>query len=713
MTSVDSPDHSPGEVEARSVSDLATVFKVPARCILALALTPRSGAAALVILAGLLRFYHLGSRSLWLDEVFTAQIVRLPTLGDVITTTHEQPDQMPLLYLIVWALRGLGGAEWAVRLPAAIAGTLSVLAIYLVGKTLFRPRVGFVAAFLAAILTFSIWYGQEARAYSLLMLFTTLQMLFAYRAIVNARPGDWAALVFCSVLNLYTHYMALAATAAALIFVVLSLALEAGGLAISRLPARERSIPLRQLYSKVGFAIGAALLTTLAYVPWLPYLQGFLASKSVGLGRVSSIQHVSLQELQALLAAFNLSGVLLVLLAIGLAVPIYVLIRESNDRRAAGLLLCWVLVPSAGLWFKLQGSVLTLVPRYYIFLYPAALLVVALGVEAIAVAAGSAFKSLKSAPWLMYGIALLAFLPQTLPALANSYTVPKDDYRGAATRILAASSPRSVVLALGGGDAFISQSLGYYFWLLHSAVRVVNGSELDSLTVARLKHRDSRVWGAVFTSDGSNYFTTGPPHGFDVVPLVGITLLHPRNQTTSPIRQAMTLLQWGSKFQPELAASASLLKVLDGSVTLGVNVLPPLSRFGPQPAPGAWWLTSGATLSADSHHFTLVTTGPEVDAVSTADIAKLHQQEVLSFQYHDGGSSAQPKVYVVANGLNGQILNTFPNGAGYVCPQSRAWTSAAFALRVPPGTGNLTIWLRTEGAGSTEFKDVQLRSLGS
>ena len=42
----------------------------------------------------------------------------------------------------------------------------------------------------------------------------TLQMAFAYRVGRDRKLFDWGALTLVSILNLYTHYMALAATAA-------------------------------------------------------------------------------------------------------------------------------------------------------------------------------------------------------------------------------------------------------------------------------------------------------------------------------------------------------------------------------------------------------------------------------------------------------------------------------------------------------------------
>jgi hypothetical protein len=128
----------------------------PRQRIAALWPSPAWLVVALIVMGAVTRFYHLGSRSLWLDETHTAQSVRSPTLGGVMTWTYGDPDQMPLMNLLAWMLRGFGGSEWSVRLPSALAGTLEVLAIYCLATTLFRPRVGLVAALLAAILPFSV-----------------------------------------------------------------------------------------------------------------------------------------------------------------------------------------------------------------------------------------------------------------------------------------------------------------------------------------------------------------------------------------------------------------------------------------------------------------------------------------------------------------------------------------------------------------------------
>src|SRR5439155_21211529 len=115
--------------------------------------------------------------------------------------------------------RGLGGGEVAVRWPYALAGALTIPALYALGKGLARPRVGLLAALVFTLSPFAVWYSQEARQYAFLMLFSTLQMLFAYRLVSGGGRWDWLGLAAASVANLYTAYLAVPVTGAAFAFV--------------------------------------------------------------------------------------------------------------------------------------------------------------------------------------------------------------------------------------------------------------------------------------------------------------------------------------------------------------------------------------------------------------------------------------------------------------------------------------------------------------
>src|SRR5665811_2092590 len=93
--------------------------------------------APIVVLAAVsasLRFYCLGCRSLWLDEVSTANVLMQPSLGDALSYASHFTEHTPLTFLLTWLLAPLGRDEFAVRIPYAVAGTLAAVAMYRLGS---------------------------------------------------------------------------------------------------------------------------------------------------------------------------------------------------------------------------------------------------------------------------------------------------------------------------------------------------------------------------------------------------------------------------------------------------------------------------------------------------------------------------------------------------------------------------------------------------
>ena len=125
-------------------------------------------AAATLVAAGL-RLFHLGAQSLWIDEVLTwnsAHIGRPFGSSELLENVHGPLFSLIEHYWCAWA----GDSEWALRLPSALFGVATVPAIaWLADRWLGRP-VAVWAAWLLALSPFHVWYSQEARNYSLLML---------------------------------------------------------------------------------------------------------------------------------------------------------------------------------------------------------------------------------------------------------------------------------------------------------------------------------------------------------------------------------------------------------------------------------------------------------------------------------------------------------------------------------------------------------------
>lgn len=133
--------------------------------------------AWLVSLSAALRLPTLGGEALWYDETFTAWVAgRLdwtPFWAAVAGDVHP-----PLWYALeALVVRLLGVSEFTLRLPAAIAGVGSTLLLWQVAGSIgFARRTAFMAGVLVAVLPASIYYGQEARMYTLLSFFVLLSV---------------------------------------------------------------------------------------------------------------------------------------------------------------------------------------------------------------------------------------------------------------------------------------------------------------------------------------------------------------------------------------------------------------------------------------------------------------------------------------------------------------------------------------------------------
>jgi uncharacterized membrane protein len=148
-------------------------------------------------------------RGIWVDEAISIQQAHmsLPDMLEDLRTTDRHP---PLHYLLLWGtVRLFGDGELAVRLPSIIAGAALVPVLFLCGRELFDRRTGLVAAGLAAIAPLAIWYAQEARMYSLFMLFAALAFWAQIMVLREGRRRYWIAYAAFTIALLYTHYFGL------------------------------------------------------------------------------------------------------------------------------------------------------------------------------------------------------------------------------------------------------------------------------------------------------------------------------------------------------------------------------------------------------------------------------------------------------------------------------------------------------------------------
>lgn len=165
----------------------------------------------LIFLLGLgLRLYNLGGESIWFDEAVSVAASKLGFLDQIRWSLSSSDNNPPFYYafLRLWVLL-CGDSEFAVRLPSAVFGSLSILIIYAVGFRLFNRKAALLAALVLAVSVFHIKFSQEGRAYSLSALLTLLSYYFFLKCAARGKRSDSIGYIVSSELLIYTHYYGL------------------------------------------------------------------------------------------------------------------------------------------------------------------------------------------------------------------------------------------------------------------------------------------------------------------------------------------------------------------------------------------------------------------------------------------------------------------------------------------------------------------------
>ncbi len=152
-----------------------------------------------------LRLFQVATQSLWFDELLSITISRLPLNQVIFSPASIDP---PLYYVLLHFWMMIGRNDYIVRLLSVVPGILGIPAIFVLGRKLFGTTVGWIAAIIFAINPYQLFYAQEARMYSLLVLFSILSLWTYARAQDFGRVRDWMLWICTMLLALYTHNFA-------------------------------------------------------------------------------------------------------------------------------------------------------------------------------------------------------------------------------------------------------------------------------------------------------------------------------------------------------------------------------------------------------------------------------------------------------------------------------------------------------------------------
>ena len=136
-----------------------------------------------VVLHAFLGINGLADQSLWLDEVMTVSIAT-SSLEEASRWFLSLPEQHPFYYLLtkVW-LTIFGTSEAALRSLSLCFGVLTIPVVFILARDLFNDAVGCVAALLLAVSPFWLYYSQEGRMYTLLVLLVVCASILAFHEV--------------------------------------------------------------------------------------------------------------------------------------------------------------------------------------------------------------------------------------------------------------------------------------------------------------------------------------------------------------------------------------------------------------------------------------------------------------------------------------------------------------------------------------------------
>lgn len=390
---------------------------------------------ALMVLALLLRLYHLDAQSLWYDEGWSIELAH-ESPARVFFRLKDFADPHPpgyYLLLIFWG-HLFGRSVWALRALSALLGALTVGAIYYAGKQLFDRATGLLAAVVLTLSSAHWVYSQEMRMYTLLTLCLAL-LLELFHRYGFRREGwswrHWLALVGLEALAVYTHFFAVFALAALALWLGVQLLWEA------------RRGDLRPLLRWLGSQFAAVC----AYLPWLSVTleraatHTTLAQGTPGLGPflLSSWSfllggHIALQGRERAYALLMALTAAALLLAGGLA-----LLRDKR-RVTAAYLWAQFLLPQLGVY-----ALMVMRPGYHPrYVFMVILPLVLLVAHAIIVIAR--FPRLYWAAGLALAITWFSANGLAAHALLTDRYYDRDDARATAAFLRERLSPGSVVL---------------------------------------------------------------------------------------------------------------------------------------------------------------------------------------------------------------------------------------------------------------------------
>jgi mannosyltransferase len=391
--------------------------------------------AALMGLAGLLSVLQLGTESVWLDESSSVAIASRPPLELLAHVSRvEMNGSIYYLLLHPW-IAIFGQSEAAIRSLSVLCVVLAVPFIYMAGRMLFDRRVAFGATLIVVTSAFIISYAQEARAYALALLLTSIATYLFLRGLRRSTWLTWLLYAAFGALAVYAHFFSafiLAAHAASLLLV------------------RRDSVRWRPIL--ISFGVMAVMVIPAAR---------FAVFVDNAACRTAWVPTIDLERLRIVL--WEIAGAndwLLLALGLSILVAVAAVVVRRMDRDARWPVLFALLLVAVPLALSLGISLYRplLATRYLIVAFPGLALLVAFGLASLR-------------PRILGSVALIAVVALSAWSLTSYFVEErKPDMRGIAAFVDQVTDE--------GDAALVYQQYGYPAHLLRYYLQQESGASV-------------------------------------------------------------------------------------------------------------------------------------------------------------------------------------------------------------------------------------------
>jgi len=400
------------------------------------------------------RFYNITYNSIWLDEAATLNFAR-HSIIEIWNITANGEFNPPLFHWVEHFILIFGSSELVLRFIPAFFGACTIPLFYWVGKDSIDSNVGVISAALLAFSPFHIFYSQDARAYTTVLFFFTLGLIFYYRALHHGKRSDWLIFGLLSAIAFWTHFYVLIPILGMYCYAIVLLGIRGK----------------KNYFSAVKEAIISLGLFILIIFPLIMVTIRLFIIRT-GTPPTYGLQGAALfPELITQISGLHplVVGFLFIMFLIGM---VEIWIQKKN----CCMFIAWIFVLTLLLSYILSYS-MPMIPRYLICILPFYFTGIA--------ASYRLFFNIINTPKVVY-ILICIFCVASIPTISNYYTTySKENWRDVGKVLPELTQNGDAVILL---PSYLQMPLEYYYsnesdqTLIYGASNIVELQEIFSKT---------------------------------------------------------------------------------------------------------------------------------------------------------------------------------------------------------------------------------------